>query len=128
MARPTVLVVEPEPEQALSTRKLVLETAKFNVLTAHSGREFIELVHRFPKVDCTIIHGQIDDIPCEALLAEAKKTNPKVTTVFLAARLGERCKGADHVISSHHPEAVLDLLRKLFGDPRDPSPDPHHAR
>jgi len=35
--RPTFLMAEPEPEQALSTRKLVLETAKFNVITAPLG-------------------------------------------------------------------------------------------
>jgi hypothetical protein len=33
--RPTFLMAEPE--QALSTRKLVLETAKFNVITAPLG-------------------------------------------------------------------------------------------
>src|SRR4051812_48605380 len=45
MARPTLLVAEPEPEAALSVRKLVLETAKFNVLTAHSDEETVELFH-----------------------------------------------------------------------------------
>jgi hypothetical protein len=43
MPRPTVLVTEPEPLQALSVRKSVRETAKFNVLTAHSAREAMEL-------------------------------------------------------------------------------------
>ena len=33
------LVIEPEPHEALSTRKLVLETAKHNVITAHSACE-----------------------------------------------------------------------------------------
>ena len=40
--RPTIMVAEPEPLQALSVRKLVLENAKSNVLTAHSTVEAIE--------------------------------------------------------------------------------------
>jgi hypothetical protein len=39
MPGPTLLVAEPEPLEALSVRKLVLENAEFNVLTAHSRRE-----------------------------------------------------------------------------------------
>ena len=38
MGRPTILIVEPEPNEALSARKLVVETAKFNVTTAYSER------------------------------------------------------------------------------------------
>src|SRR5437763_1250257 len=38
MPRPTVLVVEPEPHEALSVRKLVLETAKFNNYRLQHGR------------------------------------------------------------------------------------------
>jgi CheY-like chemotaxis protein len=118
VARPTLLVAEPEPIQALSTRKLVLETAKFNVLTAHSGGEFLELLKRFPQVDCAIVHSQINDLPCAVLLKWAKELNPDVTTIFLAATPGRNCQGADHVISSQQPEALLKVVRDAFGDPR----------
>ena len=36
-------------------RKLVLETAKFNVLTAHSSREALDLFHLFPNVSLVIL-------------------------------------------------------------------------
>ena len=52
LPRPAFLVAEPEPEQALSTRKLLLETFKFNVITAHSERETIDLLHLFPNDQC----------------------------------------------------------------------------
>jgi hypothetical protein len=39
MPRPTLLVAESEPVEALSVRKLVLETGEFSLLTAHSFRE-----------------------------------------------------------------------------------------
>jgi hypothetical protein len=48
LTRPTLIVAEPEPEQALSIQKLVLETAKFNVLAAHSGRECQPLRMDYP--------------------------------------------------------------------------------
>ena len=44
MARATFIMAEPEPEQALSARKLVLETAKFNVITSHSVGETRKLL------------------------------------------------------------------------------------
>ena len=118
MVRPTLLVVEPEPEQALSTRKLVLETGKFNVLTAHSGPEFMELLRRFPKVDCAIVHGMLKDIRCAEMFAAVKKMNPGMPTILLSAKVHASCKGADHVISSHQPEALLELARNLLGDPQ----------
>ena len=51
LPRPAFLVAEPEPEQALSTRKLLLETFKFNVITAHSERETVDLLHLFPDIN-----------------------------------------------------------------------------
>lgn len=59
MARPTFLMAEPEPTQALSARKLVLEPAKFNVITAHWAKEALELCERFPEVDALIIHKSV---------------------------------------------------------------------
>jgi hypothetical protein len=47
--RPTLLVAESEPVEALSVRKLVLETDKFNVLTAHSFRGIAGSVSSIPQ-------------------------------------------------------------------------------
>ena len=44
MTRPCFLVVDREHSQSISTRKLVIETAKFNVLTAYSAEEALELL------------------------------------------------------------------------------------
>lgn len=51
------LVPEPEPQQALSVRKLVLETG-INVLTAHSTREEVDLFHLFPNITAAILAGE----------------------------------------------------------------------
>src|SRR4051812_49504710 len=58
--RPTFLLAEPEPELALSSRKLVIETAKFNVITAHSWAEAREAFKKFPGVDAVITTVAID--------------------------------------------------------------------
>jgi DNA-binding response OmpR family regulator len=116
MPRPTLLVAEPEPGQALSTRKLLLETAKFNVLTAHSGTEALDLFNRFPNLDLVIL---VDSkrIDCEEI-GRRVRTKSKIPIVALSPLIGKSCRSADHNLSSHEPEALLELIRSLLGDPR----------
>ena len=117
MARPTLLVAEPEPEQALSARKLLLETFKFNVITAHSIREAVEVVHLFPNVDALVLHCGIRNFDSGNLIEVVKKTLPKLPIIALTPT--ERgFRWADHVVHSHDPQELLDLVQRLFGDPR----------
>lgn len=115
--RPTLLVAEPEPQQALSVRKLVLETGKFNVLTAHSTREAIDLFQCFPNVSAAVLVGE-GKIDCDDVGAKIKGATHKVPIIYLHGSVGGRCTHADHDLSSHEPEALLELCRSLFGDPR----------
>ncbi len=117
MARPTFLMAEPEPDQAISARKLVLETAKFNVITAHSASEATELCQRFPGVDALIVHGSFE-AECAKVVAQFKRGDEKKPAILLAPSASTACDGVDHNVSSHSPEELLRLLRKLFGDPR----------
>jgi CheY-like chemotaxis protein len=119
--RPTLLVAEPEPSEALSVRKLVLETAKFNVLTAHSTREAINTFQSFPNINALIaVDG--DGIDCAAITEAMKEAAPKIPSIALSARAGYRCASADHHVSSHEPEQLLRLVRELLGDPRSFAP------
>ena len=112
-------MVEPEPPQAISARKLVLETAKFNVITAYSGDEGIELLRDFPAISAVIVHSETRGPCCEELITKMKsKLRPEVPVVVLTARAGFRCDRADHHVSSYEPTELLQLLRELFGDPR----------
>jgi CheY-like chemotaxis protein len=116
MVRPTILMVEPEPNEALSVRKLVIETAKFNVTTAYSTQEARELLQKFPKMDCV---AMIAEMPgCDDAARTAKSVNPKLPVILLSANRNMRCDEADHHVSSHEPEELLGLLRSIFGDPR----------
>lgn len=118
MPRPTVLVAEQEPMQALSVRKLVLETAKYNVLTAHSTREALDIFHLFPNISLAVIAGG-KGIDCEAIAIALKTATNKVPVVFLHPHIAAACKHADHHLSSYEPEKLLELTRSLLGDPRD---------
>ena len=115
--RPTILVAEPEPTNVLSTRKLVLETAKYNVLTAHSTLEAVQIFRSCSKLSAAVLvlDGVID---CRRLTDTIKAAKPRIPVIVLAPRLAQRCDNADHNLSSHEPEQLLVLLRKLLGDPR----------
>jgi CheY-like chemotaxis protein len=117
MPRPTLLVAEPEPEQALSVRKLVLETGKFNVLTAHSSREALDIFHLFPNISAAILVGDTD-INCSDVARHIKSATNNPPIIYLHASIGGHCAAADHHLSSHEPELLLELVRSLLGDPR----------
>ncbi len=119
MPRPTVIVAEPEPAQALSVRKLVLETAKFNVLTAHSTKEAMELFRLFPNSNAVVI-APGDDIECDKITEHIKSLTRKVPVI------GIRCEDGDHTVPSYEPEELLHLLRDLLGDPRNLDNPAHH--
>jgi hypothetical protein len=116
ISRPALIIVEPNPGEALSVRKLAVETAKYNVLTAHSAEEGMELVDLFPKADGIIVHGKLPDR--EHVERHAKKDGVRLPLIFLQTHTGEYSAYADHTVSSHAPGELIDLLRSLFGDPR----------
>jgi hypothetical protein len=117
MPRPTLLIAEPEPQQALSVRKLVMETAKFNVLTAHSTREAIDIFQLFPNIGAAVLVSS-PEVDCEAVARIIKGSTNKVPVIMLSPRIGAICPDADHHLSSHEPEELLELTRELLGDPR----------
>jgi hypothetical protein len=117
MLRPTLLVAEPEPLEALSTRKLVLETGKFNVLTAHSTREAITTFTLFPNVSgVVLVEGE--KVCGETIAKTIRTTTTKPPIISLSPNPAAQNAFSDHTLSSHEPVALLELLRRLFGDPR----------
>jgi len=134
MARPTILVAESEPGQALSVLKLVLESAKYNVLTAHSTGEALDIFHMFPNVNVAVLvmDGVID---CELVARSIKQVTSKISIIATSARIAQKCENADHILCSHEPETLISLMRTLLGDPRSPvelppviSPGPDRTR
>lgn len=102
-------MIEAEQPEGLSARKLVVETAKHNVLTAYSTDSGLDLLRRFPNVDAILVHGA-----CAAkdpsILSAIRDQVPGLP-IILAAPFGNmRSPYADFVIDSHNPQEILRLL------------------
>ena len=118
MARPTLLIGEPEPAHALSARKLVMETAKFNVITAHSGKETLELFRKFPNVEGVVVHSELRDVSASDIFRDVKDNDEGKPTILLMSGVQRSRNQADYTLPSDEPQELLNLLRELFGDPR----------
>ncbi len=113
MVRPCFLVIDREYGANISTRKLVIETAKLNVLTAYSGAEAIEMLKRFPNLDGIVLDAGIEDIPFEELIARLKAIGPKIPTVLVRTPRSGHSQLADYELESFDPVRLLDLLRNF---------------
>jgi len=125
MARPTLLVAETEPLAALSTRKLVLETAKFNVLTAHTSAEALEILHAAANVACGGVVA--DDLKgAESLVSKIRQLRPDMPLIYVSPH-STLIEGADYAVATHDPEGLVQLCRRLFGDPRSMETDQRNS-
>ena len=113
MLRPCFLVIDREHSGSISTRKLVIETAKFNVITAYSGAEAVEALAKFPGVDGAVLDVGIRDVPCGELIGRLRQIAPKLMVVAVGTH---GCHGADHSVQSFDPKSLLELLEGLHAD------------
>jgi response regulator RpfG family c-di-GMP phosphodiesterase len=113
MIRPCFLVVDQEHSGSISTRKLVIETAKFNVITAYSGAEAIETLKKFPAVDGAVLDAGVRDIPCHEVVQQLRAIRPGLTIVVAGTIGHDLCRGADHFLETFDPAKLLKLLQKL---------------
>jgi DNA-binding response OmpR family regulator len=113
MNRPCFLVIDREFPGSISTRKLVIETAKFNVLTAYSGKEALEIFTRFPAVNGVVLDGGLDDVSCRDVAKEVKQLHPKMPIIVIAAPGFNGCPEADYLVESFDPAKLLEILRGL---------------
>jgi DNA-binding NtrC family response regulator len=113
MIRPCFLIVDQEYSGNISTRKLVIETAKLNVITAYSGEEALQTLTKFPAVDAVVLDPGVKDVPCSTLVKRIKESQPRLP-VILAGTLGkEYCDGADYYLETFEPNGLLKLLQEL---------------
>ena len=112
--RLVVLMIEVEQPEGLSTRKLVLETARHNVITAYSTPVGIKLLRRFPNVDVVVLHTELEDRSFKQTIRELKNARNDVPVIGISPRADRDMDGADYMISSHDPHALLELLAERF--------------
>ncbi|HEY2363977.1 MAG TPA: hypothetical protein VGK36_22850 [Candidatus Angelobacter sp.] len=109
------LIIESERTDGLSTRKLLLESAKHNVVTAYSGKEGVEMYKRFPHVDAVCIEAELQDLKGANVAASIRSLNPKIHIIALSPRVGAHCEWADKTLDSHDPNALLEFLEEMGG-------------
>ena len=108
-----LLMIENEHPEGISARKLVVETAKHNVLTAYNHADGIELLQRFPKVDAVLVHALVGNR--DRLIADVLALVPEVPIIVTSPVDDVSYRGATYVLPSHEPGALLALLAKAFG-------------
>jgi len=117
MQRLTFMIVEAEPAEGLSTHKLLIETAKHNVLTAYSAGEGLHMLERFPNVDAIVFDSALRDKTCEQFSNEVHKKNPNYKIIGLKHRdrPRESHKCGYKQIFGDDPAGLLKLLEEEFG-------------
>lgn len=113
MVRPCFLVADREYSGTISTRKLVIETAKLNVITTYSGEETIATLKRFPNVDGVVLDSKLEDMPLESLIQELKRLQPEVPVIVVVTPGYPGSGSSDHELDSFDPIRLLKLLENL---------------
>jgi CheY-like chemotaxis protein len=113
MVRPCFLVADREHASSISTRKLVIETAKLNVLTTYSGSETVETLRKFPNIDGIIVDANVEGMPIEDLIAQLKSLQPKTPVILIHSPQSDNSRLADHQLDSFQPVQLLELLQSL---------------
>jgi DNA-binding response OmpR family regulator len=111
------MIVESEPAEGLSTHKLLIETAKHNVLTAYSGREGLEMLKRFPEVDAIVFDTALEDLSCEEFKREVRKHKSECKIIGLLHKDGRKSEpgcGYKQVFGDD-PAGLLKMLEEDFG-------------
>jgi hypothetical protein len=74
--RLVILMIDVEQPEGVSSRKLILETARHNVITVYGGGVGLELLRRFPNVDAAVVHTEVADPSFKKIVRELKRFVP----------------------------------------------------
>ncbi len=114
LVRPCLLVVDREFAGSISSRKLVLETAKFNVITAYSYEEGLATLELFPHLHGVVVTADRSH-EAEGFLHVVRGRYPEIKRILT----GELPDGtvSDVHVESFAPEKLLAAIRGLFPAP-----------
>ncbi|HKR27696.1 MAG TPA: response regulator [Terriglobales bacterium] len=112
--RPCFLILDNEFPGSISSRKLVIESAKLNVITAYSADEAIETLHYFPNVTGVVINAQMPGKKsCSEVIEELRAVHSHVPIITVSATGYEQCGGEQFHVSSFDPKQLLDVLEAV---------------
>ena len=107
-------MVEVEQPEGISARKLILEAARHNVITAYTGQGAVDLLQRFPNVDLAVVHTELDDAQFEWTVRQLKAVRANLPIVAITPVSDRQAKDVDYVVSSYEPQLLLQLLAERF--------------
>jgi response regulator RpfG family c-di-GMP phosphodiesterase len=113
MIRPCFLVVDKRSPGNISTRKLVIETALLNVVTAYSAEEAVQTLARFPNVDGIVMDTEMAEMSCRELIDRLRAIRREIPIVTVSPSGHGPCGGEQHHCSSYRPHELLDQLEKI---------------
>jgi CheY-like chemotaxis protein len=111
--RPCFLVIDNQYPGNISTRKLVIETAMLNVITAYSAEEAIQTLARFPNVDGIVLDSEVAGMTCRQLIDRLRAIRRDIPIVSVSPSGHEACGGEQYHCSSYDPQKLLQQLQKL---------------
>ena len=91
----------------------MIETAKFNVLTAYTGIEALEMFQRFPMISGVVLDSGLEDITCRKIAQTIKAAQPTLPVIVIASPDAEDCPEADFLLKSFEPAKLLETLKGL---------------
>jgi CheY-like chemotaxis protein len=103
-----VLCIDDE-QASLHARRLVLQSAGYDVVTASSGRIGLRLLERHP-VQVVILDYRMPEMDGEAVAREIRRTHPHVPILMLSGQIevAKRASSAvDAFVAKGQPPAVL---------------------
>ncbi len=111
--RPCFLVVDNEYPGSISARKLVLESAKLNVLTAHTADEALRTFQRFPNIDGIVLDTQLKGRSCAELIEQLKHVQINMPIITVSPSGHDPCGGEQYHVSNFDPRQLLEIIRKI---------------
>jgi CheY-like chemotaxis protein len=111
-----ILCVDDEPV-VLATRKLVLQSAGYQVMTARDGHEGLS-VFAAQEFDAVLLDYAMPGMDGGAVAAEMKRRNPEVPILMLSAHMflpDAALASVDaYLTKSEGPVAMLNTLKSLL--------------
>jgi CheY-like chemotaxis protein len=111
--RPCFLVIDKQFPASISTRKLVIETAMLNVLTAYGAEEAVEMLTRFPKVNGVVMDTEVRGMTCNELIEKLRVVRPDIPIITVSPSGYEPCGSEHYHVSSFDPQDLLDQLQVI---------------
>lgn len=115
--RPCFVILDSDFPGSISSRKLVIESAKLNLITAYSPQEAIETLDRFPHVDGVVINAQLEGkMSCREVIEKMRNVRNDIPIVTVSASGHDPCDGEQYHVSSYDPRNLLNVLEKVRPD------------